>query len=474
VIRRCTYLLLLLVFLLTACGTGASGDAGPTRTPRAIPTEVPTATPRPTQTPVPPTATRTAVPTRPKPSPTATLVPTMPPSPTVTKLEGKITVRESQGRCEMHLPGGYDADPGGVDTWVSADRLIFIGLESVEMREATSIDAALQRGTEHLRTVIGGYEETASTQTFDTRRVGFSGRLGQGSAWGTLYLRQFGLDYCQITIIAAEGTTILLDPILETMVSSLGVLLYNPAPIGYLALGDSFAVGTGASDPATKGYAGLFATYLRGEKQREIVYTNQGIAGATSADFLGDWPTAGREGTSPLANAVRALAAGNINVVTLDIGGNDILRLLKPGQPCEGEKIESDACFTAMRAALREMTTPNLTQIVAALVEAAPAGTQIIVLNYPNPFSIGKSSTTEERTDAAMTELNILISNAVSMNQPTATRRNVSLALVDVVPRFAKQGAKLTHIADGKPDIHPNDAGYAAIVEAIKKVYRRP
>ena len=76
-----------------------------------------------------------------------------------------------------------------------------------------------------------------------------------------------------------------------------------------------------------------------------------------------------------------------------------------------------------MREALREMTTPNMTQIVAALVEAAPAGTQIIVLTYPNPFSIGKSTTTEERTDAAMKELNILISNAVRANQATAANR---------------------------------------------------
>ena len=47
------------------------------------------------------------------------------------------------------------------------------------------------------------------------------------------------------------------------------------------------------------------------------------------------------------------------------------------------------------------------------------------------------------------------------------------LTLVDVAPRFNNQGAKLTHIADPTPDIHPNDAGHSAIVEAIKKVYRQ-
>lgn len=470
-IRRCSYLLCCLVFLLTACGTPAAGKSpAATNTPRVIATEPPTATVAPTKTKVPPTPTRTLTPTKEKPSPTATLAPTMPPSPTPVKAEAKVTVRESNGRCEMQMPNGFEADPGGVDTWVSADRLVFVGFESVVAKQADSIEVAYQRGIDHVKTVVGNYQQTASGRTFDSRRTSFTGTLGKGTAWGEFYVRQFGRDYCQVTIIAAEGTTLVVEPVMETMISKLHVLLYTPMPVGYLALGDSYAAGTGASDPATTGYAGLFAAWLRGDKQ--IVYTNQGIPGATSADFLGDWPTAGRDGTSPLANAARALAAGNITVVTLDIGGNDILRLVKPGQPCADKLIESDACFAAMRAALREMTTPNLTQIVAGLVDSAPAGTQIIVMNYPNPFSVGKTTNAETRTDAAMAELNILISNAVSANQEKAKSRDVVLTLVDIAPRFDNQGAKLTHIAEPTPDIHPNDAGYTAIVEALKKVYR--
>ena len=53
-----------------------------------------------------------------------------------------------------------------------------------------------------------------------------------------------------------------------------------------------------------------------------------------------------------------------------------------------------------------------------------------------------------------------------------SNRRDVVLTLVDIAPRFDNQGAKLTHIAEPTPDIHPNDAGYTAIVEALKKVYR--
>ena len=474
-IQRCWYVLLCAIFLLTACGTPAASKSDAevaTPTPRIVPTEVPTGTPRPTLTAVPKPPTATTAPTRPRPSPTATLAPTMPPAPTVAKLVGRINVLEKTGHCQIALPGGFSADPNGVDTWISSDRLVFIGLESILGTSPHTLDEVTQTGGEGVKKVVGSYQETARSKTVDTRRIGFAGTLGESRGWGTLYVRQFGRDYCQITIIAAQGTTVLIDPVLETMTSGLIATGYVAIPANYLALGDSYALGTGASDPATKGYAGLFAASLSGTG-KAIPFKNLGVAGATSADFLGDWATTGREGNSPLANAVRTLGAGGVTVVTLDIGGNDILGLVKPGQPCEGRNIESDACFAAMRAALRELTTPNLTPIIAALVEAAPAGTQIIVLTYPNPFSAGKATTTEERTDAAMTELNILITNAVRANQAKAADRDVNLTLVELAPLFNKQGAKLTHIADKTPDIHPNDAGHAAIAEAIKKVYKK-
>ena len=470
-IRRGWYLLLCFIFLLTACGTPAASQVEEPTNTRVIPTEVPTATPRPTRTPIPPTATMTVAPTRVRPSPTATLAPTMPPTPTVAKLGTKLTVFDESGSCQMGLPDGFTSAGEGTDTWVSTDRYVFIGLELIRSTPPIGIDDATVLGLNAVKQVVGGLEETKRTNGIGTRRITFSGTLGQAPGSGTYYIRQFGQDFCQVTVIAAQGTALQIDPIVETVIGNLTVRTYRPAPANYLALGDSYAFGTGASDPATKGYAGLFATTLRGTGPA-ITFANQGIPGATSADFLGDFPTTGADGKSRLATAVRALNAGGVAVVTLDIGGNEILGLLKPGQPCEEKKIESDACFQAMREALRVVTTPNLTPIVAALVEAAPAGAQIIVLTYPTPFSVGKSTTIEERTDAAMTELNILITNAVRANQPRAIERGVTLTLVDLAPVFADQGTKLTHIGATPPDIHPNDAGHSAIAEAIKKAYR--
>lgn len=467
-------LLLCALLLLAACGTPAASKDAPaaTATPRTLATEVPTATPPPTLTIPPKTPTPTPQPTRPRPSPTATLVPTIPPSPTAAKLTGRVNVFDQTGRCQIALPDGFTGETNGVDTWKSNDGLVFVGLEAT-FRTSSTLDQVAQKGVAGVQQVIGDYRETARSKTFDTRRVGFAGNFGQGKGWGWLYVRQFGRDFCQITVIGAQGTTLQLDPILETAISTMVARDYTAVPPGYLALGDSYALGTGASDPASKGYAALFAASLRGTGPA-ITVKNQAVAGITSADFVGDWATKGQAGEAPLANAARALKGGGITVVTLDIGGNDILRLIKPGQPCEGQKIESDACFALMRESLRDMTTPNLAAIIPALIEAAPAGTQIIVLTYPNPFSVGKATTIEERTDAAMAELNILITNAVRLNQQKAADRDVTLTLVELAPLFNKQGAKLTNIAATPPDIHPNDAGHAAIAEAIKKVYRKP
>jgi lysophospholipase L1-like esterase len=241
---------------------------------------------------------------------------------------------------------------------------------------------------------------------------------------------------------------------------------------GYLALGDSYAYGTGASDPATYGYAGRFAGALKEANGQALALRNLAVPGATSADFVGDFATRGQDGSSQLATAVRALADGGISVVTLDIGGNDVLRLLKSGGTCAGRATLTATCQTAVRQSLQTLTEPNLPLIVSALVEAAQPGTQILVLTYPNPFSVGRSKTLEEPTNQVMRELNTRIASAVQNATPAATSRGVTLTTVDLAPLFAGQGGQLTHVLDSPPDIHPNDAGYAIIAAALRQAYR--
>ena len=108
-------------------------------------------------------------------------------------------------------------------------------------------------------------------------------------------------------------------------------------PPVYLALGDSLAVGVGASDPSTMGYVARAYASLRtserfGESGLELV--NLGVAGATSTDLVqsgGQLDSAIEEIRSRRENDS---ATDDVEIITIDIGGNDLLSLVTPGSPC--------------------------------------------------------------------------------------------------------------------------------------------
>src|SRR3989304_8102751 len=96
----------------------------------------------------------------------------------------------------------------------------------------------------------------------------------------------------------------------------------------YLALGDSLGVGSGASDPATKGYVPLFRDFLESEDawDTDLLLNNLSIPGATSTTLI----------SVQLPTAVAELEARNgdkkgnndVKVGTVEIGGNDVVALL--------------------------------------------------------------------------------------------------------------------------------------------------
>lgn len=477
--RRVPLLLLALCLLLAACGGGAAGDGvaqgnpGTTVAARlpATATIAPTPTVRPTATatPKPPTL----APTRPRVTPTAPASPTIVATPTALPPAVARTVAEPTGRCRVGLPAGFIANEEPTDTWYSTDRFIAVNVavpESAANRSLAAVTAAAVAG---LQGQLADYQQLDQEGGGGARRIDFVGRSGDKRSWGTLYVRQYGRDYCQLTVIATAGTTTLLDPAVLTMTGSLVAVNPRPAPVAYLALGDSYAAGVGARDPQSGGYAPRLVAALNDGNAAPIGVKNLAVSGATSADFLGDWATAGKAGNSPLAAAVRALEGSEVRLVTVEIGGNDILRLIKPGQPCAGSAIEGEPCLAAMREALATMTTPNLPIILAAIVEAAPPGAQILIVDYPNAFSTGQGAVAEKRTDLAIGDLNTLIATTVGGLTARATERGVILTVVDLAPLFAGKAGTLTHILDPTPDIHPTDTGYATIAEALLRAYTR-
>jgi len=257
------------------------------------------------------------------------------------------------------------------------------------------------------------------------------------------------------------------------IMTPIAVAADDTTAIRYLALGDSYAYGVGASDPASHGYVGPFTAALTASARMTVSALDLADPGATSADLIGDYATRASQGQSQLARAVQMLGAGGVNLVTLDIGGNDILRLLNAGNACADTAILSDTCLAAVQDALLQNTSVNVPHILTTLVTAAKPGTRIIVLDYPNPYSTGTNSVIEQRTNVAVQGLNTIIMGAVTAAQSVASTRGVTLTTVDLFPLFAGRAGTLTHILDTEPDVHPTDAGYRVIANAIITAYQQ-
>jgi lysophospholipase L1-like esterase len=154
----------------------------------------------------------------------------------------------------------------------------------------------------------------------------------------------------------------------------------------YLALGDSLGTGHPYDEPSypeydpSKGYVSLFHNYLesRDPLHRPLLLNNLSIDGATTTSLISD----------ELPAALADLEARNsdwwlfddIKVVTVDIGGNDLLATIPY---CMGGP--TPECFAAHDAAFATIST-NLDYTLDELREAAGPFTKIIVMTYYNGF----------------------------------------------------------------------------------------
>ncbi len=235
----------------------------------------------------------------------------------------------------------------------------------------------------------------------------------------------------------------------------------NPGSPLYIALGDSLSVGVGASDPGATGFVPLVHESL-GE---EFELLNLGRSGATSQDLLelGDLDRA-------LDQIERRNADGDndVRLVTLEIGGNDLLRLyfsLVQTRICPDlqASLEKDECVDALDSALRNYE-PNLGTALDRLQQADPS-LRIVLLTLYTPFSgllpviaeVGDLAL-EGRPDSRFPEgLNDIIRAQASQRQ---------LVLVDLHPLFEGRAPEL--ISDDL--IHPNDQGYRVMADAVIEV----
>ncbi|WP_406830051.1 SGNH/GDSL hydrolase family protein [Pedococcus sp. KACC 23699] len=242
-----------------------------------------------------------------------------------------------------------------------------------------------------------------------------------------------------------------------------------PSPGYYLALGDSLAAGfQNGVDHRTEGYVGAVRKAVDKRHQGPTELVNLACSGETTTTMLDGGGCTYDRGTQ-LAEAEKFLHdhAGQVQLVTLDIGGNDVARCgfggLKP------------SCTTPALATL----SGNLPQITSRLRKAAP-GVQVVVLNYYDPFlvldllgssGLGQTSVTELAKVNGVIAKSARTSSAqvadVASAFQTTVRTPMTVTDIGKVPTNLARILQWTWMAPPRFDFHANDTGYAVMARAV-------
>ena len=233
----------------------------------------------------------------------------------------------------------------------------------------------------------------------------------------------------------------------------------EPAPTrpAYLALGDSLAVGVGASTPE-QGYVVRFYNQLRQNSQwsnRDLAGLTVAVSGETSSSMLAPGGQLDRA-KAELARNHDADPNNDIEVISVNVGGNDFLKLRAPGQPC-AQNTESPECLAAF-AAMVSTFSGNYTTIMGTLRAVAGPDTIIVTMTQYNPFSGTGVAFDSATGDDAFAKFNGLI-------KTVAANPKVNAQVADVFPLFQGKAPQFTHIL--QQDVHPNDTGYGVITQAF-------
>ena len=223
----------------------------------------------------------------------------------------------------------------------------------------------------------------------------------------------------------------------------------------YIAMGDSLAFGVGVTDPAGEGYVALAHQALLGSdryRSRGLQLVNLAVPGATSSDLL--------QPGGQLDAALREIKArsdsdgpeDDAEIISLNIGGNDLLTLATRDSPCLKDP-GGDPCQQRLRSVLSTLQQ-SLQQALSRLREAAPSA-GIYVLGLYNPYS-GTGDTREGIAEAGVQQINGVIGAVVADEQ-------LKVKMGEVFELFRGRG-KQWIAADG---IHPNEKGHRVLAEVL-------
>lgn len=224
-----------------------------------------------------------------------------------------------------------------------------------------------------------------------------------------------------------------------------------PSSWNYAALGDSLAVGTGAS---YQGYVDRYAGYLEADNDAQVNVINLGRNGQTSSELL-----YALQNDSSWRQTIRAA-----DVITFNIGINDLGHA--------GEAYENGTCGGAdnqdcLRAAV-EVLKDNWDAITAEILKLRSTSDTIIRtagLGYTPYIFIDEASDTIP-SDGRLDHLQIFkpyVKEIDSYIATSATNEGIPYAEVYLNEGEISQ--------DG---VHPNDEGYEVIAEKLREVGYAP
>lgn len=239
----------------------------------------------------------------------------------------------------------------------------------------------------------------------------------------------------------------------------------------YVALGDSLAAGyqPGGTELRDTAYPALTAGRL-GTDGAGLTVENLGCSGETTTSLIEGGKCDFDEGSQlEQAEALLESRRGEVGLVTIDIGGNDLLRCVRGG---------ADVDTTCVAAGVRTVQK-NLPTILERLRAAAGEDVPVLVLGYYNPWVAAKAldqpvkgvdaaakaytrlSTTIEDAAEDTGTIFVGLDDAFATSDTTPTQINGR-----TVPENAARICTLTNICTAG-DIHLTDEGAATVARVL-------
>lgn len=239
----------------------------------------------------------------------------------------------------------------------------------------------------------------------------------------------------------------------------------------YVALGDSLAAGyqPGGSELRDSAYPALAANRLEGDGV-DLRLENLGCSGETTTSLLEGGKCDFAEGTQiEQAEKVLADAKGEVGLVTIDIGGNDLLACVRGGASID------TACVDKGVATVRK----NLPTILDRLTAAAGDDVPVLVIGYYNPWVAAKAIDQPiqgvEEAAEGYAALSAAIEKAakgagarfVGLDEAFATNDTTPTTIGGrTVPENAARVCTLTNLCTAR-DIHFSDEGAATVARVV-------